>query len=75
VAYPILRWFLSGRHPGFWDFVPPNPWGWGPLLAIASIGQGDSPAWSDVLNDGDAGTINIYAAPREPFGTVSFSCH
>jgi hypothetical protein len=48
-----------------WDFAPPNPWGKGALLALASIRQGDSPAWSDVLNDGDAGTINIYAERRK----------
>lgn len=58
-----------------WDFVPKNSWGKGSLFAIASVGDGSSPTWSEVLNDGDAGTINVYAAPGEPFGAVSFSCH
>lgn len=57
-----------------WDYEPHNPCGKGNLLAIASVGRGEGPQWSNVLNDGDAGTINFYAAPGEPFGTVSFSC-
>jgi hypothetical protein len=57
-----------------WDYAPKNACSKTPLLPIFSIGRGDGPQWSDVVNDGDAGTINIYAAPGDPFGAVSFSC-
>ena len=57
-----------------WDYAPKNAYSKTPLLPIFSIGRGDGPQWSDVVNDGDAGTINIYAAPGDPFGGVSFSC-
>lgn len=57
-----------------WDFLPHNPCGKGKLLTIATIERACGPQWSNVLNDGDAGTFNVYAAPGEPFGTVSFSC-
>jgi len=58
-----------------WDFTPKNHFGKGALLPIVSVQDGDEPLWSAVLNDGDAGTINFWAAPGEPLGTASFSCH
>ena len=57
-----------------WDFAPKNIQSKSPLMCIVSVGRGDGPQWTAVLNDGDAGTINIYAAPGDPFGAVSFSC-
>lgn len=57
-----------------WDYAPKNHCSKHPLMCIATVGRGDGPQWSDVLNDGDAGAINIHAAPGDPFGTVSFSC-
>lgn len=79
------RSFLSydledvGGVPSFcqedWDYLPKNPWSKGQLLALVSLGVSQSPLWSTVLNDGDAGTFNFFAAPGEPFGVASFSCH
>lgn len=74
LGYKLVR---LGGVPHFcqedWDFSPVL-FGDKPLYCVASVGRGDGPQWSDVLNDGDAGTINVYAAPGLPFGTVSFSC-
>lgn len=58
-----------------WDFQPANPWSKAPLLCLASFGVRDEPLWSDVANDGDAGTFNIWAAIDAPFGVTTFSCH
>ena len=73
-----LKAVRLGGTPHFvqedWDYAPKNHCSKHPLLCIATVGRGDGPQWSDILNDGDAGAINIHAAPGDPFGTVSFSC-
>jgi len=73
-----LKAVRLGGTPHFvqedWDYAPKNFSTRTPLMCIATVGCGDGPQWSDILNDGDAGAINIYAAPGDPFGSVSFSC-
>lgn len=67
-----------GGAPSFcqedWDYLPKNPRSKTPFIPLLSIGAGQQ-TMSDILNDSDAGTINVYAAPGDFFGTVSFSCH
>lgn len=58
-----------------WDFIPRIPdVPRGAPRHLLSFGAG-SPAFSEVLNDGDAGTFNLFAAPGHPFGTLHFACH
>jgi hypothetical protein len=57
-----------------WEFIPKNPYSKRDLLHIVTLGSGHL-GWTDFLNDGDLGSLAFFAAPGDPFGTLTFSCH
>ncbi|HEY5938001.1 MAG TPA: WGR domain-containing protein [Kofleriaceae bacterium] len=56
-----------------WDTIPKNPCGKGEPLHIITFGDGDVGS-SPILNDGGGGSLAVFAAPGDPFGTLTFSC-
>jgi hypothetical protein len=57
-----------------WDDLPDNPCSKQPMLHVVTLGRCDL-GWSEILNDGDMGSLAFFVAPGDPFGAMSFSCH